>query len=105
MGLFRKTVPVGVSFGVVRVLAPGESVEVEVATFRSDGAYLDGRRPESVKFGDARLDAERRDFTINGMFLDPLNGEVLDFVGGRTDLEARVLRAIGNPSTASPRTS
>ena len=70
---------------------------MEVATFRSDGAYLDGRRPESVQFGDARLDAERRDFTINGMFLDPLAGEVIDYVGGRADLEAKVLRAIGDP--------
>ena len=95
--LFRRTVPVGVSFGVVRVQGPGDSGEVEVATFRSDGAYVDGRRPESVHFGDARLDAERRDFTINGMFLDPLTGDVLDFVGGRSDLEAGILRAIGDP--------
>ncbi len=97
MALFRRTIPVGVSFGVVRVLGPDGAGEVEVATFRSDGNYLDGRRPESVRFGDARLDAERRDFTINGMFLDPETGEVLDFVGGRGDLEARVLRAIGDP--------
>ena len=98
MGLFRRTVPVGVSFGVVRVLGPEGAGEVEVATFRSDGAYLDGRRPESVQFGEAKNDAERRDFTINGMFLDPLTGEVLDFVGGRADLEAGVLRAIGDPA-------
>jgi poly(A) polymerase len=98
MGLFRRTVPVGVSFGVVRVRGPEEVGEVEVATFRSDGAYLDGRRPDSVTFGDARLDAERRDFTINGMFLDPISGETLDFVGGRADLGAKVLRAIGDPS-------
>jgi poly(A) polymerase len=97
MRLFRRTVPVGVSFGVVLVQGPGDPVEVEVATFRSDGAYVDGRRPESVHFGDARHDAERRDFTINGMFLDPLSGEILDFVGGRADLEAGVLRAIGDP--------
>ena len=97
MRLFRRTVPVGVSFGVVRVQGPGDSVEVEVATFRSDGAYVDGRRPETVHFGDARLDAERRDFTINGMFLDPLGGKVLDYVGGRADLDAKVLRAIGDP--------
>ena len=98
MAIFRRTVPVGVSFGVVRVLGPEEAGEVEVATFRSDGAYLDGRRPESVQFGDARHDAERRDFTINGMFLDPLEGEVVDFVGGRADLDARVVRAIGHPA-------
>ncbi len=98
MGLFRRTVPVGISFGVVRVLGPEGAGEVEVATFRSDGPYLDGRRPESVHYGDARMDAERRDFTINGMFLDPLTGEILDFVGGRADLDARVLRAIGDPA-------
>ncbi len=98
MGLFRRVVPVGVSFGVVRVLGPEGAGEVEVATFRSDGDYLDGRRPEAVHFGDARLDAERRDFTINGMFLDPGTGQVLDFVGGRADLDARVLRAIGEPA-------
>jgi len=97
MGLFRRNVPVGASFGVVRVLGPAGVGDVEVATFRSDGAYLDGRRPESVHFGDARHDAERRDFTINGMFLDPLDGQVLDLVGGRADLDARVLRAIGEP--------
>jgi poly(A) polymerase len=97
MGLFRRTVPVGVSFGVVRVIGPEPVGEVEVATFRSDGAYLDGRRPESVTFGSARLDAERRDFTINGMFFDPIGGEVLDYVGGRDDLQAGLLRAIGDP--------
>jgi poly(A) polymerase len=99
MGLFRyRTVPVGVSFGVVRVRSPhGHADEVEVATFRSDGAYVDGRRPESVVFSSPRLDAERRDFTINGMFLDPFSGEVIDYVGGRTDLEQRLLRAIGDP--------
>ena len=100
MALFRRTVPVGVSFGVVRVLGPSGSGagEVEVATFRSDGAYLDGRRPEAVHFGDAQADASRRDFTINGMFLDPIRGAVIDHVGGRADLDARLLRAIGDPS-------
>ena len=97
MGLFRRTVPVGVSFGVVRVLGPGDVGEVEVATFRSDGEYLDGRRPQTVHFGDARDDAGRRDFTINGMFLDPSTGEILDYVGGRADLNAGILRAIGEP--------
>ena len=98
MGLFRRTVPVGVSFGVVRVLGPPGAGEVEVATFRSDGAYHDGRRPESVTFSTPAADASRRDFTINGMFFDPLRGEVIDFVGGRGDLEHRVLRAIGAPA-------
>lgn len=98
MARFRRTVPVGVSFGVVRVLGPREAGEVEVATFRSDGAYVDGRRPESVTFGSPEEDASRRDFTINGMFLDPLTGDLLDFVGGRDDLNAGVIRAIGDPA-------
>lgn len=97
MGLFRRTCAVGASFGVVRVLGASPAVDVEVATFRSDGAYVDGRRPESVVFSTAELDASRRDFTINGMFFDPLAGEVIDYVGGRADLEARLLRAIGDP--------
>src|SRR5690242_17121530 len=78
MALFRRTVPVGVSFGVVNVLGPREAGDVEVATFRSDGRYFDGRHPESVTFSTPREDAARRDFTINGMFLDPLSGEVID---------------------------
>lgn len=98
MALFRRTVPVGVSFGVVRVLGPEDAGEVEVATFRSDGAYVDGRRPETVRFGSPREDAARRDFTINGMFLDPDSNEVIDFVGGRADLRDRILRAIGDPA-------
>lgn len=98
MARFRRTVPVGVSFGVVRVLGPPKAGEVEVATFRSDGAYVDGRRPESVTFGSPEEDASRRDFTINGMFLDPLSGEIRDFVGGRADLEAGIIRAIGDPA-------
>ncbi len=93
-----RTVPVGISFGVVRVLDPRHhGIEVEVATFRSDGAYVDGRRPESVVFGSPQLDAERRDFTINGMFLDPLSDEIIDYVGGQEDLKRRLLRAIGEP--------
>ena len=95
----RRTVPVGESFGVVRVRGPhGSGHEVEVATFRSDGAYIDGRRPDSVVFTTARLDAERRDFTINGMFYDPFTEEVIDYVGGLDDLRGKVLRAIGDPS-------
>ncbi len=91
-------VTVGVAFGVVRVRKPRQAnVEVEVATFRSDGAYVDGRRPESVVFGSPELDAARRDFTINGMFLDPLSGDLIDYVGGRADLTNHVLRAIGDP--------
>jgi len=71
---------------------------VEVATFRSDSEYLDGRRPSQVHFSDARHDAERRDFTVNGMFLDPLANTLIDYVGGREDLEAGLIRAIGEPS-------
>jgi poly(A) polymerase len=98
MGLFRRTTPVGVSFGVVRVRGPHDAGEVEVATFRSDGAYVDGRRPESVRFSSPEEDASRRDFTINGMFLDPVSGDLFDFVGGQADLRAKRLRAIGDPS-------
>lgn len=93
-----RAIPVGISFGVVRVLAPRHpGIEVEIATFRSDGAYIDGRRPESVEFSSPEMDASRRDFTINGMFLDPVADRVIDYVGGREDLERRVLRAIGDP--------
>jgi poly(A) polymerase len=97
-GLFPRTRRVGVQFGVV--LVRRQRRWVEVATFRTDGRYADGRRPESVTFArDARTDALRRDFTINGMFLDPLAGVVLDYVAGRADLAARRVRAIGDPAT------
>jgi poly(A) polymerase len=98
MELFRRTVSVGVSFGVVRVLGPPGAGEVEVATFRRDDAYRDGRHPVSVTFSTPEADAARRDFTINGMFLDPLRGEVIDYVGGRADLQAGLIRAIGEPA-------
>lgn len=94
--LFPRTVPVGAQFGVILVLEQGE--EIQVATFRGDGAYLDGRHPESVIYTDAEGDALRRDFTVNGLFLDPIKEEILDFVGGRDDLKARLLRAIGDPA-------
>src|SRR3954465_6676812 len=90
--LFSKTQAVGAAFGVILV-RHGKSV-VEVATFRSDGAYLDGRRPSEVHFTNAEEDAKRRDFTINGLFLDPVNQQVIDYVGGREDLKSRTLRAI-----------
>ncbi len=99
--LFRRTVAIGASFGVIEVVGPrqdGRHLTVEVATFRSDGAYSDGRRPDQITFSSAREDAERRDFTVNGMFFDPIKGELHDFVGGQRDLDARVLRAIGDPS-------
>jgi poly(A) polymerase len=93
--LFPRTVPVGAQFGVILVLE-GDA-EIQVATFRGDGAYHDGRHPESVHYTDAKGDALRRDFTINGLFYDPLKNEVLDFVQGRNDLEKNLIRAIGNP--------
>ncbi len=94
--LFRRTVEVGLSFGVVEVLGP-KPLKVQVATFRCDGDYSDGRRPDHVAFSSAEEDAKRRDFTINGMFFDPLTETVFDFVGGQDDLAKRRLRAIGNP--------
>jgi tRNA nucleotidyltransferase/poly(A) polymerase len=92
--LFARTVAVGAKFGVVRVLEEG--FEFEVATFRSDGVYLDGRRPVSVTFSSPEEDAKRRDFTINGMFYDPVADQVVDFVDGKSDLEHLVVRAIGD---------
>lgn len=97
--LFHRTVAVGAAFGVVRVLVPvpaGE-VPVEVATFRTEGPYEDGRRPSSVRFADPREDVLRRDFTINGLLLEPESGRVLDWVGGIADLQARTVRTVGDP--------
>jgi len=93
--LFAQTVPVGVQFGVVLVIEGGDSFEV--ATFRSDGAYVDGRRPEAVHFSTPEADARRRDFTINGLFFDPVTETVVDHVGGQADLDRRVVRAIDDP--------
>jgi poly(A) polymerase len=94
----RGTLAIGAAFGVITVLGPRGAGQVEVATFRSDAAYTDGRHPAGVTFTDAREDALRRDFTINGLFLDPLSGEVHDYVDGRADLAAGIVRAIGTPS-------
>lgn len=93
----RRTIPVGLSFGVVLVLGPKGAGQIEVATFRREGEYLDGRRPERVEYCTPEEDAHRRDFTINGMFYDPLAETVLDYVGGREDLARGVIRCIGNP--------
>jgi poly(A) polymerase len=97
--LFRRTIAVGMSFGVVEVLGQGadKSRTVQVATFRSDVSYSDGRHPDAVVFSSAREDALRRDFTINGMFYDPIGERLIDYVGGQDDLRGRVLRAIGDP--------
>jgi poly(A) polymerase len=98
MSLFPETYAVGAQFGVVLVPSRDKALTVEVATFRRDEGYSDGRRPDSVRYSqDAREDVERRDFTINGLLLDPLNDEVLDYVGGRKDIEAGILRTIGDP--------
>ena len=94
----RRTLAVGAAFGVITVLGPKGAGQVEVATFRADAPYTDGRHPAGVTFCSAREDAQRRDFTINGLFLDPLTGEVHDFVAGRADLAAGVVRAIGVPA-------
>jgi poly(A) polymerase len=94
--LFRRTYAVGAHFGVIVVLE--NDFQFEVATFRSDGTYLDGRHPTEVHFSSPEEDARRRDFSINGMFFDPPNDAVIDFVGGRQDLSARIVRAIGDPA-------
>src|SRR5450631_2209043 len=110
MRIFPETYAVGAQFGVVlipsarssgaagRDVASNVSTELEVATFRSDIGYSDGRHPDEVRFTkDPREDVQRRDFTINGMMLDPATNEVFDFVGGRDDLKAGTVRAIGDP--------
>lgn len=94
--IFRHTQAVGEHFGVVLVRESG--CTVEVATFRNESGYADRRRPDSVTFTDAENDARRRDFTINGLFMDPFSGEVIDYVGGKADLRAGVIRAIGDPA-------
>ncbi|MEI7732456.1 MAG: CCA tRNA nucleotidyltransferase [Verrucomicrobiota bacterium] len=94
--LFLKTIPVGRQFGVVLVLEQG--FEFQVATFRSESGYTDGRHPGQVTFGDPAADASRRDFTVNGLYYDPGQKVLHDWVGGEADLKSRVLRAIGNPA-------
>lgn len=95
LSLFDRTVPVGVQFGVVIVRKSG--LDFEVATFRADCGYSDGRRPDGVRFTDLREDVLRRDFTVNGLALDADTGEVVDLVGGLADIRSRVIRAIGDP--------
>ena len=93
----RRTLAIGAAFGVITVRGRRGAGQVEVATFRSDDQYDDGRHPNSVRFSDAREDALRRDFTVNGLFYDPVGQEVVDYVGGREDLGRKVIRAIGDP--------
>src|SRR5271169_4036375 len=108
MRIFPETYAVGAQFGVVLIPVPKEGCEsaaggsqhpIEVATFRSDGIYSDGRHPDQVQYSKSpEADVQRRDFTINGLLMDPLDGDrVLDFVGGRADLAAGIVRAIGDP--------
>ena len=94
--LFPHTYAVGAHFGVILVVENG--FQFEVATFRADDVYVDGRRPRAVHFSSPEEDAKRRDFTINGMFYDPVAEKVIDFVGGRADIEAELVRAIGDPA-------
>ena len=96
--LFEKTFAVGAHFGVVLVCTGEPEITTEVATFRSDGVYSDGRHPDAVRFSSSpEEDVKRRDFTINGMLLDPATNHVLDYVRGRSDLQAGLVRAIGDP--------
>lgn len=94
-GCFPKTLPIGKQFGVVLVVEGGK--QYEVATFRTEGPYRDGRHPSEVSFTTPKEDAFRRDFTVNGLFYDPFQKEVIDYVGGRDDIACRVIRAIGKP--------
>jgi poly(A) polymerase len=92
----RRTLPIGAAFGVVTVLGPRAAGQIEVATFRTDATYSDGRHPDAVHFTTAEHDAERRDFTINGLFYDPIADRVIDYVNGQQDLHLRTIRAIGD---------
>jgi poly(A) polymerase len=93
--LFRKTIPVGKKFGVIIVVEGGQ--QFQVATFRAEADYQDGRRPEKISFANAGADASRRDFTVNGLFYDPLTQKIHDWVGGEKDLRAKIIRTIGAP--------
>ncbi len=97
MDLFPHTVPIGAKFGVVAVII--ENHPYEVATFRSDDIYEDGRHPSQVHFSSAKEDVFRRDFTVNGLLMDPSSGEIFDYVDGRVDIETKIIRTIGNPDS------
>src|SRR5579872_5763597 len=94
--IFKKTIPVGRKFGVILVVEGGH--EFQVATYRAEADYQDGRRPEQVTFANAQADASRRDFTVNGLFYDPIANQTHDWVGGEKDLRAKLLRTIGHAS-------
>lgn len=91
----RRTLAVGAAFGVITIVGPPDAGHVEVTTFRTDAAYTDGRHPAGVRFSTPQEDAQRRDFTINGLFFDPIEGKVHDYVGGQADLAEGIVRAIG----------
>ncbi|WP_192875515.1 CCA tRNA nucleotidyltransferase, partial [Candidatus Similichlamydia epinepheli] len=93
--LFEKTIQTGIQFESVRVIQKGYSIEV--SSFRSDGIYIDGRRPISVQKASAKEDSERRDFTINGLFYCPFSNTIFDYVNGLEDIKKKVLRTIGDP--------
>lgn len=95
MNIFHHTVSIGAQFGVVVVIMEGHPYEV--ATFRSDGVYEDGRHPSRIYFSSSREDVLRRDFTINGLLMDPDNNEIIDYVNGRSDIQKKIIRTIGNP--------
>ena len=94
----NKTLAIGVAFGVITLIGTKATGNIEIATFREDAAYSDGRHPDDVSFCNAEQDALRRDFTINGMFYDPIDEQVIDFVNGQADIIAKVIRAIGIPA-------
>jgi len=96
MALFKRTVAIGAKFGVVAVIEEGHSYEV--ATFRSDDVYIDGRRPSQVHFSSAKEDVFRRDFTVNGLLMDPVTGEITDYVDGLADIREKIIRTIGDPN-------
>ena len=93
--LFSHTIPIGKAFGIILVIIKNK--QYEVATFRRDVEYKDGRRPSKIEFSSPEIDSQRRDFTINGMFYDPIKEEIIDFVNGREDLDKKIIRCIGNP--------
>lgn len=97
IALFPHNISIGAKFGVVAVIV--ENLPYEVATFRSDDVYEDGRHPSGVRFSSAREDVFRRDFTVNGLLMDPASGEIFDYVDGRADIEKKIIRTIGNPDS------
>ncbi|NGX27995.1 MAG: CCA-adding enzyme [Candidatus Anoxychlamydiales bacterium] len=95
--LFPHTIPIGKAFGIILVIIKNK--QYEVATFRHDIEYKDGRRPSKIEFSSPEIDSKRRDFTINGMFYDPMSEEIIDYVNGREDLSKKIIRCIGNAHT------